>query len=112
MYRCHLINQCQRCKSLFKSEAELDSHIETREIRCDAIIAPPVDGITGKIKAVLQCKKKAFRGQTEAERWKQIYQILFPDDEEVPDPCKSYSKPLFNFVGQYNFLVNILAWSY
>jgi hypothetical protein len=41
------------------------------------------------MKAALQSKRKAFPGQTEAERWKQIYQILFPDDEEVPDPCKS-----------------------
>lgn len=88
LYRYHLIHQCQRCKGLFDSEEELDSHIETSD-RCDAILAPPVDGITRKMKAVLQSKRKAFPGQTEAERWKQIYQLLFPDDEEVPDPCKS-----------------------
>ena len=87
LYRYHLIHQCQRCKSLFDSDEELDSHIETSD-RCDAIVAPPVDGITRKMKVVLQSKRKAFPGQTEAERWKQIYQILFPDDKEVPDPCK------------------------
>ncbi|KAE9364895.1 hypothetical protein N431DRAFT_282195, partial [Stipitochalara longipes BDJ] len=84
LYRYHIINQCQRCKYLFDSEEELNSHIETSE-RCEAILAPPVDGITWKMKRVLQCKRKAFPGQTEAERWKQIYRILFPD-EEVPDP--------------------------
>ena len=54
---------------------------------CDAIIAPHIDGINKKIKEKLQCKRKAFPGQTEAARWKQIYQILFPE-EEIPDPCK------------------------
>jgi len=54
------------------------------------------------MKAMLQCKRKAFPGQTEAERWKQIYKILFPDDEEVPDPCRSHSTPPSSFVEQYN----------
>jgi hypothetical protein len=55
-----------------------------------------VDGITRKMKALLQCKKKAFPGQTEAERWKQVYQILFPDVEDVPDPCMSPLKALLS----------------
>jgi hypothetical protein len=50
-----------------------------------------MDGITRKMKLLLQCKRKAFPGQTEAERWKQVYQILFPLDEEAPDPCKPLS---------------------
>ncbi|KAH8751437.1 hypothetical protein BGZ57DRAFT_735818, partial [Hyaloscypha finlandica] len=85
LYKYHTIYQCQRCKSLLKSDAELNSHIETSK-DCHPTIAPPVDGITRNIKVVLQCKRKAFPGQTEAERWKKIYTILFPDDEEVPDP--------------------------
>ncbi|KAN0102569.1 hypothetical protein V8E51_010882 [Hyaloscypha variabilis] len=90
LYRCHIIHQCQRCKCVFNSEGELDSHIETSS-NCDAIVAPPVDGITRKIKSSLQCKRKAFPGQTEAERWKQVYQILFPLDEDVPHP---YFEPI------------------
>jgi hypothetical protein len=32
-----------------------------------------VDGITQKMKARLQSRKKAYPGQTEAERWREIY---------------------------------------
>ncbi|PMD29501.1 hypothetical protein L207DRAFT_593305 [Hyaloscypha variabilis F] len=38
------------------------------------------------MKAALQSKRKAFPGQTEAERWGQIFRILFPNIEQVPDP--------------------------
>jgi hypothetical protein len=57
------------------------------------------------MKALLQCKRKAFPGQTEAERWKQIYQTLFPMDEEVPEPCKLVKKApsLYHFSTSYVF---------
>jgi hypothetical protein len=51
-------------------------------------MATPIDGVTRKMKVALQSKKKAFKGQKEAERWMQVYQILFPEEEEIPDPCK------------------------
>jgi Zn-finger nucleic acid-binding protein len=87
LYRYHIIHQCQRCKGVFESEAELESHIEISE-SCDATMATPIDGVTRKMKVALQSKKKAFKGQKEAERWMQVYQILFPEEEEIPDPCK------------------------
>jgi len=74
-------------QNLFESEKELDLHIEISE-RCDPIIAPQVDGITRKMKSLLQSKKPAFKGQRQSDKWKQIYQTLFPEDEAVPDPCK------------------------
>lgn len=38
--------------------------------------------------------KRAPRGQTEADRWKEVYIILFPNDDEsqIPVPCKSYEE--------------------
>jgi hypothetical protein len=48
----------------------------------------PVEGITDKLQKQLQCRKKLYPGQTEAERWQQVYQLLFPN-EIVPSPCKS-----------------------
>jgi hypothetical protein len=111
LYRYHIIHQCQRCKGIFNSDEELDSHIETSE-RCEPIIAPPFDGITRKIKALLQCKRKAFKGQTEAQRWKQVYQILFPEEEDVPDPCKFSEDRLRQTFRGKVFLFNILEWFY
>jgi hypothetical protein len=46
---------------------------------------------------IIQRKKKSFPGQTEEDKWKEIYQLLFPD-AEVPSPCKSIpSKLEFTF---------------
>lgn len=45
------------------------------------------DGITNEMVEKLRSKKKAHRDQTEEDRWKEIYQILFPG-EIVPSPCK------------------------
>ncbi|KAN0095438.1 hypothetical protein V8E51_016149 [Hyaloscypha variabilis] len=45
----------------------------------------PVDGITVKMKEQLRTRKKAFRGQTPAQVWEQIYRLLFPGGE-VPNP--------------------------
>jgi hypothetical protein len=46
------------------------------------------DGVTTEIFEKLRSKKKAQRDQTEADRWKDIYQLLFPN-EVIPSPCKS-----------------------
>lgn len=87
LYKYHQVHECQRCKGLFKSSAELDTHIEAIA-GCEARpFMGPCEGITSKVKKRLQCRKKAFPGQSEADRWKDIYQILFPN-EELPSPCR------------------------
>lgn len=58
------------------------------EERCEANTDVQVDGMTRKMKDQIQCRKKPYRGQTEAEKWEQIYKILFPA-EVVPDPSRS-----------------------
>lgn len=87
LYRYHIINQCLRCKDLFKSQEELDMHIEAVQGCESKPYSDKIEGITSKIKERLQCRKKAFPGQTEAERWQNIYNILFPK-EQAPSPCK------------------------
>ncbi|CZR69527.1 uncharacterized protein PAC_19427 [Phialocephala subalpina] len=87
LYTYHYIHQCQRCKNVFSSEAKLDDHVEALE-SCPSRTGVPVDGITSKVKARLQSRKKAHPDQTERDRWVQIYQILFEPkaDETIPSP--------------------------
>jgi hypothetical protein len=40
----------------------------------------------------LRSRKKAYKGQTEEERWEEIYKLLFPD-EIAPSPCGSTLSP-------------------
>jgi hypothetical protein len=70
---------------LFASEGGLEEH-SLAPVGCDLRISIPIEGITSKMKEQLQCRKKAHPGQTEAERWQQIYHILF-FDEPAPSPC-------------------------
>lgn len=72
---------------------ELDNH--TQDIAgCEVMARLPVDGITAKMKEKLQSRKKAFKGQTEEERWEQIYDIIFPfQNGTKPGPCKSLIAP-------------------
>jgi hypothetical protein len=55
---------------------------------CELLEVVQQDGITNEIVEKLRSKKKAHRDQSEEDRWKEIYQILFPG-EMVPNPCKS-----------------------
>lgn len=86
LYRYHRVHQCQRCKDCFKEEKELDAHFEAKE-GCESRPMKIVEGITAKMEKQLRCRKKAYRGQSESERWKEIYKLLFPQ-EAVPDPCE------------------------
>jgi hypothetical protein len=82
---------CQRCKGVFDSEESLDQHIEGIEGCQSNVSIQAVEGIDRKLEAQLRCRKKTFAGQTQADRWKEMYQILFPG-EVVPSPCKSQTK--------------------
>jgi uncharacterized C2H2 Zn-finger protein len=87
LYRYHRIFQCPRCKSLFENADNLESH--TLEVQgCELNQEQPAEGITGNIEKKLRSRKKAHRGQSETERWREIYSILFPE-EGVPSPCES-----------------------
>jgi hypothetical protein len=56
-------------------------------ISCD--LEPPqvLDGITPSMLTRIKSRKKTHANQSEAEKWGEIYQILFPG-ELIPDPCK------------------------
>jgi hypothetical protein len=45
------------------------------------------EGITPTVERVLKSRKKSYPNQSEKERWKDVYRILFPN-EDVPSPCK------------------------
>ncbi|KAF4627619.1 hypothetical protein G7Y89_g10534 [Cudoniella acicularis] len=82
----HRIFQCQRCKELFKNQEDLNSHSLALKA-CDINSKEPAEGIlvNGNIEKRLRSRKKAHPGQTEKERWQEMYGILFPM-EAVPNP--------------------------
>lgn len=83
---------CKRCWVQFKTQLQLDSHltVEASEI-CELKPGIPPQGITPECERLLRSRKKASRNQSDEDRWKNIYKLLFPN-EKVPSPCKL---PLF-----------------
>ena len=97
LYRHHRIHQCHRCKEIFESQEELDAHgvaVQGCNLR-PMDPNQPVEGITSKLKEKIQCRKKAYPGQTEGERWQQMYQLIFPN-EIAPNPCELSSYYIWN----------------
>ncbi|CAG8979745.1 hypothetical protein HYALB_00013489 [Hymenoscyphus albidus] len=91
LYRVHRAPiQCRRCGATFKTESEHDSHI-TALTACSLTSFPPSDGITGDVERKLRSRKQSPTSKSEAKRWENIYRILFPNDEDVPEP---YFEPI------------------
>lgn len=89
MYRRHALPiRCPRCGTVFESDELRDEHA-VQEISCQVGKPEPVDGYTKKQETQLRSRKRP-KGQTDEDRWRDMYRILFLDghDGDVPSPCK------------------------
>ncbi len=81
-----MIHPCQRCKEIFKSQEEVGLHL--KEVKgCELRDIELSDGITNEIVERLKSKKTTHRDETEEDRWRKMYTLLFPSGI-VPSPCK------------------------
>lgn len=90
LYRRHLLPiQCNRCCSTFPNEPTLREH--QRDPRgCEIREQIPLEGFDKDQERRLKSKKRSLVYQSEEDKWKGVYRILFPDDDEadMPSPCK------------------------
>ncbi|EHL02835.1 putative Resistance to glucose repression protein 1 [Glarea lozoyensis 74030] len=64
----------------------LDTHITVAsEDICEVKVGTAPEGITAEIERQLRSRKKAHPNQSEEDRWRDIYKILFPN-HEIPSP--------------------------
>jgi hypothetical protein len=94
LYRSHEIAlHCERCWRIFDKAEDLKSHrtVDATQI-CQVEPGNPPDGITPEIERKLRSRQKKHPGQTGDDRWRDIYRLLFPN-EDVPSPCKVFSTP-------------------
>ncbi|KAK3380985.1 hypothetical protein B0H63DRAFT_474711 [Podospora didyma] len=89
LYRRHLLPRyvCNRCGVDFKDAPQLSAHqrvdppcaVQTRDIL--------VEGISEMQERQLKSRKRrGATATTEPDRWKEMYRIIFPDDDEIPSP--------------------------
>ncbi|CZR55765.1 uncharacterized protein PAC_05653 [Phialocephala subalpina] len=96
IYRCHRMPvHCKRCWKQFKNQELLDSHltVDTSSM-CELKNGITPDGVTTEQERRLRSRKKSSPNQSDEGRWREIYQVLFPN-EEVPSP---YFEPVHDEV--------------
>jgi hypothetical protein len=69
------------------SQFELNNHADSAT-PCQPRARQLKDGFTFEIYERLHNKKKQFLGQSQGDRWREIYELLFPSVESVPNPCE------------------------
>lgn len=94
LYRRHLLPiQCNRCCATFANEPTLREH-QRDPHGCDIKDQVPLEGFDKDQERKLKSKKRSLVYQSEEDKWKGVYRILFPDDNDVdmPSPCKCLSR--------------------
>lgn len=87
LYRSHAQPiYCNRCYLMFDSDKDLSSH--QRADPCPVSAPQPIDGIGRETLTIMRKRSPAYR--LEEEKWRDTYQLLFPDvsTADIPSPCK------------------------
>jgi hypothetical protein len=89
LLRRHMLSRyrCTRCCEDFGNRPALHLHLRASEaclIRDDV----QEEGIDDVQERQLRSRRKEKSGKGEEERWADIFRILFPDEDNIPCPCK------------------------
>jgi len=90
IFRRHLPTiHCAKCFRVFNSSKDLDDHMILQgQNTCDVENrSPPPKGISAEQEKALRSRKKTGASQSEEDRWKEIYQVLFPGEPCPKSPC-------------------------
>ncbi|OJD31317.1 zinc finger c2h2-type protein [Diplodia corticola] len=93
LYRKHKASntRCSRCQEIFGSEEALEHHQRARDV-CAIQQAPEPSGFTKEQEKQLRSRKGSKR-RTEEQKWMDVYRILFPQDNNEPNPYVDGQQP-------------------
>ncbi|KAI0913527.1 hypothetical protein F4824DRAFT_458972 [Ustulina deusta] len=95
LYRVHLLpkHNCPRCNLCFGDDKELQAHLRADE-PCKKSHVAPEEGIDQDTERKLRERKRHNSGQTETQRWNDIYLLLFPsaDRNALPSPYPDHDE--------------------
>lgn len=90
LYRHHIHHVCDRCSSTFKVQSQLRAHLR-QEVACPVSPRSVAEdaGFDLEMEKKLRSRKK-IEGQTESDKWRHMFRMLFPSfkDRPTPSPCK------------------------
>ncbi|KAH8667071.1 hypothetical protein BX600DRAFT_285542 [Xylariales sp. PMI_506] len=88
LYRAHLLPlECPRCDVTFESDTLRLIHMR-QDPSCIVLPKRTKEGIDVTTEKILRSRNKEFNSKTEEEKWKAVYELLFPADnpEDLPSP--------------------------
>ncbi|KAK3319451.1 hypothetical protein B0H66DRAFT_475781 [Apodospora peruviana] len=92
LYRRHAPPpQCPRCWGVFKTEDILKAHLQ-QDPPCEVGRKALVEGFSKEQEKKLRSRKKAQPNMTDKDKWREIYFILFPDDDRDSIPSAYYDE--------------------
>ncbi|KAL2158714.1 hypothetical protein VTH06DRAFT_4196 [Thermothelomyces fergusii] len=93
LYRRHTLPlQCPRCREPFKEEDKLQAHLQ-QDPPCPIRQSRTIqEGFTKEQEKKLRSRKKTHADMTDEDKWREIYMILFPDDDPDTIPSPYYSE--------------------
>jgi hypothetical protein len=89
LYRRHRRpHQCLRCFEIFADEQNLMQHQRSVD-GCSIREGSLAEGFDAKQEELLRSRKRKSSKCTEEDKWREMYQILFPEDNaaDMPSPC-------------------------
>ena len=89
IYRQHQLPAfCTRCGLTFTQDTELVAHSRLA-LACDVCAFDPPSGFSKEQERILRRKRKL--AGSEETKWRAMYKVLFPDDDDsdIPSPCES-----------------------
>jgi hypothetical protein len=78
--------ECPRCYRDFTNISALNEHQRATQT-CELRERSATEEITKKQEKQLR-KRNNDSSQSEEDKWRDVYKILFPGDAEVPSPCQ------------------------
>jgi hypothetical protein len=83
---------CRRCYSIFDDEDQLTEHARSPD-SCIVTDTSPPEGFSKDQELKLKGRRTMFQAESEEEKWKIVYLVLFPNTAlgDLPSPCKRVS---------------------
>ncbi|KAG4439405.1 hypothetical protein IFR05_005098 [Cadophora sp. M221] len=83
------ISRLKRCWKTFDNEGQLEAHATApKEMICDSTLGQEPEGVTPKQAEKLRSRAHPYANQSEHDRWRSIYKILFShiEGDNIPSP--------------------------
>lgn len=78
--------QCHECLEEFGDSATLEKH---HNAPCQPKSPLRSHGINKNQEKELRSRRMYQKSLDEEEKWRAIYRIIFPDEENIPSPCEN-----------------------